>query len=606
MKKLSFAIAALYLVFSLAGCAAQTTGNGAAGTTQASTAPVPTQAPAAELSAAEMFSNRDKNTAWEESKAVSVTLADGASAASTSAAVMNGNTITLTEEGTYILSGALTNGQVIVAAPKDAKLQIVLNGVQISRSGSAPFYVKQADKVFVTLAGGTQNSLLNTGDFTAIDENNIDAAVFSKEDITFNGTGELQISSETGHGIVSKDDLIITGGNYKITAQKHGLSGKDSIKIAGGTFQVVSGKDGLHAENTENAALGYIYIENGSFTVTAETDGLSASAALQIEGGRFTLTTGGGSKNASTTANGSTNGQWGGRGGGRPGGQENGTETETSSAKGLKSGQNLIVKVGTFVIDSSDDALHTNASLYLYGGTYAISSGDDGLHADAQLIVKGGTLNIAKSYEGLEGKSIDIGGGAITLTASDDGLNAAGGNDDSGLGGRPGMGSFAAEGDVYIRISGGELSINAAGDGIDSNGSLYVSGGNITIQGPESSGNGTLDYDGQAEITGGSLIGVGSSGMAQNFSSALQGSILYTSGTLLPAGTAVTLQDSAGNTLLSLTARKQFNSVIVSSPSLKQGESYTLLLGTEKAIISLSSLIYGGGQGGAGRPGVRP
>ena len=142
---------------------------------------------------------------------------------------------------------------------------------------SAAIYVRSAKKVFVTLAEGTENTLANGGSYIAIDDNNIDAVIFSKEDLTLNGSGNVTITAAAGHGIVCKDDLAITGGNYEITAEKHGIEGKDSVRIADGTFTITSGKDGIHVENEDNEE-GYLYIENGTFTITSEGDGISAGS----------------------------------------------------------------------------------------------------------------------------------------------------------------------------------------------------------------------------------------------------------------------------------------------------------------------------------------
>lgn len=156
--------------------------------------------------------------------------------------------MTITEKGTYILSGSLSDGMVIVDAEDTDKIQLVLDDVSISNSQSAALYIRSADKVFVTTAAGTENELINLGTYIAIDENNIDAAVFSKSDLTLNGEGILTVTAQEGHGIVSKDDLVFTSGDYTITSAKHGISGKDSVRIANGSYKIISGKDGIHGE----------------------------------------------------------------------------------------------------------------------------------------------------------------------------------------------------------------------------------------------------------------------------------------------------------------------------------------------------------------------
>ena len=329
----------------------------------------------------------------------------------------------------------------------------------------------------------------NNGTYTSIDENNIDAAVFSKSDITFNGKGTLTITAQEGHGIVSKDDLVFTSGNYVITSAGHGISGKDSVRIANGSYTIVSGKDGIHAENTEDSSLGFVYLAGGIFDVSSQQDGISASSWLQAEDGTYTILTGEGS---AKTQNGGDR---------KPMERipQEETEEDTTSIKGMKAVVQLVLKGGNYTIDAEDDTIHSNGNIAISGGAYDLSSGDDGVHADSNVTIYGGNIDVAKSYEGIEGLSIDILDGEISVLASDDGMNAAGGNDSSGLEGfQGGDDQFASTEGAYIHISGGVLHVNAFGDGIDSNGDVTVSGGETYVSGPTNNGNGTLDYSGTA------------------------------------------------------------------------------------------------------------
>ena len=491
MKRIISIITALLLIFALfAGCTAQsggTTSTGAETSTAATTAASDTTGDD------EMFTDRDLEIGYSESDSTMITLSDGATDISGNGAAAEDNTITISEEGTYILTGSLSSGQIIVDAADDAKIQLVLNGADITNESSAAIYVKNADKVFITTASGSENSLSVTGEFVAIDDNNIDGAIFAKSDLTLNGAGTLTIVSKYGHGVVSKDDLAVTSGTYDITSASSGLSGKDSVRIADGTFTIEAGTDGIHSENEDDTTLGFVYISGGSITIAA---------------------------------------------------------------------------------------------------------GDDGIHAEPSATILGGTISITKSYEGIEGLAIDISGGDISVVSSDDGLNAAGGNDQSGGTGGGGMG--ATDG-AYISISGGTLTINASGDGIDSNGDLTVSGGTTTVSGPTDSGNGTIDYAGTASVTGGTLLGAGSSGMAEGFGeSSTQGSILYNLTNMQQAGTKVTLKDASGNVIAEFTPAKQFQSVNISVPELVSSSTYTLVVGSEEYSIELTSTVYsnGGGMGG--------
>lgn len=215
---------------------------------------------------------------------------------------ISGNIITITKEGTYVFSGALSEGQIIVDADS-AKVQLVLDNADVTSASSAAIYVKNADKTFITLAEGSENILMNTAEYEAIDDNNIDAVIFSKDDLTLNGKGTLTINSEYGHGIVSKDDLKLVGGTYNITAENHALSGKDSVRIADGTYNLTSGKDGIHSENADDDEKGFVYIASGDFTIESTGDGIDASYVVQIDDGDFDITAGDGAENATKTNN---------------------------------------------------------------------------------------------------------------------------------------------------------------------------------------------------------------------------------------------------------------------------------------------------------------
>ena len=538
----------------------------------------PTVTPA-DINPSEMFTERDLSGNIENAANIA----------------LDGSTITLNKSGTYVLMGSIADGSIIVDVEKSDKVQLVLSGVDIHCSQSAAIYIKQADKVFITLAAGSQNTLSSGDRFVPDGTVNVDAAVFSRADLTLNGSGSLTVRSPAGHGIVSKDDLVVTGGILDITAAHHGLAGKDSVRLRGADLTVTAGKDGIHAENDEDEALGYCYIESGNYRIEAENDGISAGNVLQILGGSYEITTGGGASAAPEHTGGNF-------GGGRPGQMSSSSTqtTNTESRKAIKAASNLTIYAGTFTLDSYDDALHANGNLTISGGSYGIASGDDGLHADETLTVSGGTINITKSYEGLEALHVLVSDGEITLTASDDGINAAGGNDESGFGGmggdqfgrpgRPGGGPGGGPGGMpgsnsngSITVSGGRLSITASGDGIDANGSILFSGGYTIVCGPTQGDTATLDYDTSATITGGTFIGTGAAGMAQTFSDSQQGVIAVRGSGA--AGSAITLTDSQGNLLIEYAPALPYNVVILSCPEIEKGATYTLTLGESSGEI---------------------
>lgn len=520
------------------------------------------------------YTNRDLTGTWDGAAATTVSLNASSIDVSGPGASASGGTLDITAAGVYVLSGTLNDGQIIVEADDSDKVQIVLNNVSIACSNSAPIYVKQADKVFLTLADGTKNTVTDGPVYTLADgEDEPNAAIFSKDDLTINGAGELTVHGKYKNGIVSKDDLVITSGTITVTAVNDGLKGRDGVAVHDGTFVINAAQgDGIQSNNDEDTDKGWISIDGGTFNITAGNDGIQAETILQITDGTMTIKAGGGSANSST----------GDKSNERPIGDKWRNETAFSttqeslekintiestdsskSAKGVKAGTAINITGGNIHIDSADDAVHSNGDVIITGGALTISSGNDGIHADVSLVVDNATIGILESYEGLEGTTITIKGGKIHITAKDDGLNAAGGSDN-----------------MFIRITDGLVVINANGDGIDANGSLYIDGGTVLVNGPTNNGNGPLDYDGVAEITGGTIVAAGSSGMVQNFSeSSSQNSLLIVYSSVQKAGTLISLLDEKGKPILSFAPAKDYQSIVISTPELEQGKTYTLYSG---------------------------
>lgn len=492
----------------------------------------------------DMFTKRDLAGTYDESEAVKITLSGKTATCDSSNVHIEDGVVTIKAAGVYVLSGTLTDGTVVVDAGDDDKVQLVFDGVSITAADYAAIYAKNADKVFVTLTEGTENTLTVSGDYVQTDDNNVDAVIFAKCDLTLGGSGSLTVKDTTGHGIVSKDDLVVTGGTYTIDSQDHCLNGKDSVRIADGTFTLTCDEDGIHAGNDDQQD-SYIYIE---------------------------------------------------------------------------------------------------------GGDIDISVGDDAMHAEGLLIITGGDIDISKSYEGIEGYKILVTGGDIDVVANDDGFNAArpdsnGQSDgtqsteddqrqtdsfqrrtndtetnrpelpekgdrpgDSDTPGGSGMGAgMDTDYDAYILITGGIININADGDGIDSNGYLGIAGGSVYVLGPSNNGNGALDYGIYATITGGEMVAVGGSGMEQGFGDeSTQCSALVNFDEWIDVGETITLTDSNGNKLLTYKADKRFDSVLISTSDMKQGETYTLTAGDQTSTFAMEDVTYSEGpssmQGLGGDP----
>lgn len=500
VKKTAVITIAAAMLFTAYGCSSggdsskNSTEETTAGISDNSTGSIP-------VSVEDMFSDRDMEIGYDEQSAINIKLENDSVSCDDSGVTIDGTVVTISREGVYVLSGTLSEGQIIVDTGDTDKVQLVLKNVDITCKSSAAIYVKNADKVFITTAKDSENTLKTTGEFVNIDDNNIDGVIFAKADITLNGAGTLNIDCSSAHGIVCKDDLKLTSGTYNINSASHALSGKDSVRIAGGTYNLTSKTASIHSENTENTdntEKGFIYIADGEFTISSEKDGIKAGSSLTINGGN---------------------------------------------------------------------------------------------------------INITKAEEGLEAMYIDINDGNINIVSDDDGINASGGNSDSS--------KMQGDSSLYIKITGGTVNVVARGDGVDSNGNIYITGGALYVTGPESNGDSALDYEKEAVITGGTVVAAGYSGMAVNFSnSSTQGSMLVNITNTVSG--EVTLKDESGETLVSYTPQKSYNSVVISTPKIEVSKTYTVSMAGTETSVTMDSLIYGEGMsmggGGMGRPedGNRP
>lgn len=574
----------------------------------------------------------DIDVGYDEESSVGITFADGSAAIDGEGATAEGETVTISQAGTYILSGTATNGRIIVSADKTAEIKLIFNGVDITCADNAPLLVSKAKKVYIVLKDGTENVLTDSASYSlGEDDSNTDGAIFSKADLTINGSGTLTVNANYKHGIVSKDDLVITDGNINVTSASTAIEGKDSVKISGGTFNISAGTNGIKSTNTEASDKGFISVTGGSFTLVANNDAFEAETVLSIQDGSFDITTGGGSANASMKSDGTPNRNWQnnmGNGGGGPNGMgrpdDNGngtggeppamptadntdtTDSTSTSAKALKAGSEVNINGGEFKIDSADDSVHSNGNIVITGGNISVASGDDGMHASGNLTISDGTVDITKSYEGIEGSIVTIDGGTISVVASDDGINCAGGSD-TGSTDRMGADQFSSQDGVELNINGGTVTIDAEGDGLDSNGNFTMTGGTVCVCGPTNGGNGALDYNGTATVTGGTLIACGAVGMEEGFGdNSTQYSVLHDLGSTVSANEKLTITDSDGKEILSFTPTKTWQSVVFTSADLKKGETYTITAGLQSETVTIDGIVtsnskgknFGGGHGG--------
>lgn len=573
----------------------------------------------------------------------SITLSPDGSTSTDASVRIDGQTVTITQAGTYQIAGTLDDGALIVESAENAKITLVLGGVNIKNSTGAAIQIATADDVTIELSEGTTN-VLQSGEEVDIaaateGEEASGGALQSKVDLKIKGKGSLTVLGYLNNGIHCTKDLKIKNGNISVTALGHGIKGKNSVTVSGGTVTVTSGKDGITSDETENEEKGFVTIEDGEIIIISAGDGVSAETTLTVTGGVISIISGGGSANAQQKTD-NMRDWWD--------FDNSASDDNSASCKGLKAGKAMMISGGSITIDAQDDALHTNGDMTISGGECILSTGDDGAHAALSLTVLGGKITVLTSYEGLEANQITLAGGELDITASDDGINANGGSDgfSGGFGGgfgggRGGMGgSFGGRrndtnnqsGDMtppdnnnmtlpdnsnmqtpsddptdkqpVLLITGGKITVNADGDGLDSNGDLRVEGGDITVNGPSNGGNGALDIGtengGAGVIAGGTLIALGTSSMAENFgSTSTQCAFLVTMNSF-GAGETITITDSQGTVLYTGVTVKSANSVVFSSTDLVVGETYTVTIGSSSATVTQSSTVAGNSNGFGG------
>ncbi len=523
------------------------------------------------------YSDKAIAAEWDDSTASHISLSETAIEVEGDGMEVEDTTVTIIKGGTYVISGTLADGQIMVNLTEDENVQLVLNGVDITCSTGAPIVAYSAKNIYMTLADGTENVVRDSGNYVFTEgEDEPSAVIFSKDDLIINGNGSLSVFGNCKDGITSKDDLQIIDGTISISAKDDGIVGKDSVEIRNGVITIEAGGDGIKSTNAEEAEKGYVVIDGGTFDITSGADGLQAETFLNINDGTFTILSGGGSKNVTEKS--------------ADGGFSEKIKldgTESISAKALKASYNIGIFGGTFAIDSADDSIHSNQAIVIEAGVFTIEAGDDGIHSDTLLTINDGEVTIVKSYEGLESHNIAINGGTITVAASDDGVNIAGGNDTSTESNGWGKDEFAAIENATLTINGGVIDVNANGDGLDSNGDIVMNGGMVTVYGPTDDGNAALDYNGTLDVNDGTLLVAGSSGMAQTTSdTSTQAAIAAGFTSKVSGGTKVSVTDSTGKEIYSYVPEKDFSMVLISGERIHSGENYTITAGNETVSLS--------------------
>lgn len=461
------------------------------------------------------YSDRDKDASYDEAAATKIALAGQGATVSGEGAAVEGTAVTITAAGTYVVTGELMAGSLVVNAGDQDKVQIVLSGASIRNEAGPALNIQQADKVFVTLAAGSQNTLADGASYTLAEgEDEPNAALYSKADLTINGTGALTVEGNYRHGVNSKDDLVVTGGAITVTAKEDGLRGKDCVKVADGSFAITAGGDGVKSNNDEDPTRGFVSIDGGTFAVEAGDEGFQAATYLRLAG-------------------------------------------------------------GDAQIKAADHALRSDVEAAMSGGTYVVEAGGKGMNPETKFTMDGGTFTVAGCEEGIEAQEVIVNDGELNITASDDGINAAVAerSDETA---EAAVAANASE-DCLIQINGGMVTVDAGGDGLDSNGYVEVNGGVVLASGSAGGGNSALDYEYGAKIAGGAVILAGATGMAETFTEGTQPFAMVAAEGA--AGTNLVVTDEAGTVLVSYTVPKAFQCAVVSAPGLTEGATGKVIVG---------------------------
>ncbi len=484
----------------------------------------------------------------------SIKLSDDGIEISGSGASIDGNTVKIDSSGIYNIYGSISQGQIIIDVSKDLEVRLVLNGASISNSSVAPIYIKSSKKTIITLADDTKNIIKDERNESEGDEN---GAIFSKDDLTINGNGSLEVYTSYEDGIVCKDNLKIIGANISVVAEDDGIRGNDSFCVKDASINVIANSDGIKSNKEDDTEeVGNIFIQDSTINITA----------------------GGGSKSSNISSS-------------KIPFDKNATSNIDESKKGIKASNLIAIVSGTIQIDSYDDSIHSNKDIYIYDGDILLSSNDDAVHADETLTINGGSINIKKSYEGLEAKNININSGTIHIISEDDGINICSENDMSFI--NPKNNNSKNSKNRFL-INGGYIVVDASGDGLDSNGSIYMSGGVVIVNGPTSDKDSPLDYDGTFEITGGILVAVGSQGMFQTTSnSSTQCSITYYFNSDQKAGNIINVEDNSGNNIITFSPSKAYRAILISTPEIRLNNSYKIYFGGSIKELNSDGIYFG-------------
>lgn len=474
---------------------------------------------------------------------------DSIQTTATSGVSIDGNAVTITAAGTYVLTGSSSDARIEVNVDKEEEVELVLDGLELTCSNYAPIVITQAGEVTIDLAEGSVNRLEDGAEYELTDEDDTtDAVIFSRDDLKLKGDGTLYITANYNHGIVAKDDLTIKGGTYKIQAATDGINANDSITLDGGDFEISAGDDGMHVDEV-------FTINDATIVITESYEGLEGHQVI-INGGTIDITASDDGINSNSGSTDSAS-EW------NPGGEQPEDFSMPENDGELPDG---------FSMPENDGELPEGFSMPENGGEQPDGMerpDDDGVQPD-----------------GMENQDVsDDSGKGFGRGDMNGGM---GGKMDGNMGGGMMMDTDA---DSLIQINGGVITVNASGDGLDSNGQLEINGGTVYVSGATNDGDSAIDYGTQASVNGGILIATGYSGMAERFSEeSEQCSFQYGYTDIIKAGTLLSIVNQDGTEIISYEVPKDCNCITASAPEFAIGETYTLYIGEEAVEIELTEV----------------
>ncbi|WP_221586015.1 carbohydrate-binding domain-containing protein [Microbacterium sp. G2-8] len=477
---------------------------------------------------------------WSAADAQAIALSGEDAATDASGVRADDGSVTITEAGVYRLSGDY-DGSVVIDADEEAQVVLILDGVTIDADGVPAIQSVSADDVAIFLESDSTNAVSSTGTYDEDAEAN--AAIFADNDLTFSGGGALTVDGEANDAITSKDDLVVLSGTIDVTATDDGLRGKDSLTVRGAAITVDAGGDGLTSDQDDDETQGWVLIEGGSLDITAGSDGLDGFTDVVITDGELAI----------------------------------------ASEEGIEAGT-VAIGGGTIDIVASDDGINGSAGTADSAATDTATTDTDETPSEADTAAGSSAAAPADPPSG----EMPDGGFPGGETPADGEMPEGGG--------MPGGGGMQDTGE-WVLIAGGDITIDAEGDGLDSNGSLEITGGTTIVDGPSNGGNGALDANGEITVSGGTLLALDAGGMSETPSAdSAQAWVAATASGDADATIEIVADD--GTVLYSGKAEKAFGAVVYSGEDVVAGETYTVTVDGSEAVRATAGEALAGGMGG--------